>query len=32
MHGLHTFLFKYITVSAFHIYAQRGEDAAKSMH
>ena len=31
MHGLHTCLFKYITVAAFHIYAQRGDDAAKSM-
>ena len=32
MHGLHTCLFKYITVAAFHIYVQRGEDAAKSMY
>ena len=29
MHGLQTCLFKYIIVAAFHIYAQRGEDAAK---
>ena len=27
-----TCLFKYITVAAFRIYAQRGDDAAKSMH
>ena len=32
MHGLHTCFFKYITVAAFRIYAQRGDDAAKSMH
>ena len=32
MHGLQKCLFKYITVAAFHIYAQRGEDAAKRMH
>ena len=32
MHGLQTCLFKYITVTAFHIYAQHGEDAAKKMH
>ena len=32
MHGLHTSLFKYITVAAFRIYAQRGDVAAKSMH
>ena len=29
MHGLQTCLFKYITVAAFHIYAQCGEDVAK---
>ena len=29
MHGLQKFLFKYITVSAFCIYALHGEDAAK---
>ena len=29
MHGLQTCLFEYITVAAFHIYAQCGEDAAK---
>ena len=29
MHGLQTCLFKCITVAAFPIYAQRGEDAAK---
>ena len=29
MHGLQACLFKYITVGAFHIYAQRGEDVAK---
>ena len=29
MHGLQACLFKYITVAAFHIYAQCGEDAAK---
>ena len=29
MHGLQACLFKYITVTAFHVYAQRGEDAAK---
>ena len=28
MHGLQACLFKYITVAAFTIYAQRGEDAA----
>ena len=30
MHGLQAclFKFKYITVAAFHIYAQRGEDGA----
>ena len=28
MHGLQACLFKYITASAFHIYAQRGEDGA----
>ena len=27
--GLQSCLFKYITVAAFHIYAQRGEDGAK---
>ena len=32
MHCLHTCLFKYITVAAFSIYAQRGDEAAKSMH
>ena len=32
MHGLQTSLFKYITVAAFRIYAQCGEDAAKKMH
>ena len=32
MHGLQKCLFKYITVAAFRIYAQRGEDAAKRMH
>ena len=32
MHGLHTCLFKYITVAAFRNYAQRGDDTAKSMH
>ena len=32
MHGLQTCLFKYITVAAFCIYAQRGEDSAKRMH
>ena len=32
MHGLQTCLFKYITVAAFPIYAQCGEDAAKRMH
>ena len=26
MHGLHTCLFKYITVAAFRVYAQRGDD------
>ena len=29
MHGLQTCLFRYITVAAFPIYAQHGEDAAK---
>ena len=29
MHDLEACIFKYITVSAFHIYAQRGEDVAK---
>ena len=29
MHVLQACLFKYITVAAFRIYAQRGEDAAK---
>ena len=29
MHGQQTCLFKYIIVAAFHIYAQRGEVAAK---
>ena len=29
MHSLQACLFKYITVSAFHIYALHGEDAAK---
>ena len=29
MHGLRACLFKYITVDAFHIYAQCGEDAGK---
>ena len=29
MHGLQACIFKYITVAAFTIYAQRGEDAAK---
>ena len=29
MHGLQACLFKYITVAAFRIYAQRGEDVAK---
>ena len=29
MHGLQACLFQYITVVAFHIYAQVGEDAAK---
>ena len=32
MHDLHTCLFKYITVAAFLIYAQHGDNAAKSMH
>ena len=32
MHGLHTCLFKYIIVAAFHIYAQHGDYAAKSKH
>ena len=30
MHGLQACLFKYINVAAIRIYAQRGEDAAKS--
>ena len=29
MHGLQACLFKYITVAAIRIYAQRGENAAK---
>ena len=29
MHGLQACLFNYITVAAFHIYAQHSEDAAK---
>ena len=29
MHCLHACLFKYITVAAFHIYAQCGEDDPK---
>ena len=29
MHGLQACLFQYISVAAFRIYAQRGEDAAK---
>ena len=29
MHGLQACLFKYITVAAFRIYAQRGEGGAK---
>ena len=29
MHGLQACLFKYITATAFCIYAQRDEDAAK---
>ena len=29
MHSLQACLFKYITVAAFHIYAQHGDDAAK---
>ena len=29
MHGLQACLFKYITVTAIRIYAQRGEDDAK---
>ena len=29
MHGLQTCLFKYITIAAFPIYAQHGEDGAK---
>ena len=29
MHGLQACLFKYRTVAAFRIYAQRGEDVAK---
>ena len=32
MHGLQTCLFRYFTVAAFRIYAQRGENAAKRMH
>ena len=31
MHGLQACLFIYIIVAAFHIYAQRGEDATKRM-
>ena len=30
MHGLQACLFKYITVAAFRIYAEHGEDASKS--
>ena len=29
MHGLQACLFKYITVAAFCMYAERGEDAAQ---
>ena len=29
MHGLQACLFKYITVAAFHIYAQRGENVTQ---
>ena len=29
MHGLQACFFKYITVTAFHIYALRGEGVAK---
>ena len=29
MHGFQACLFKYITVAALHIYAQRSEDATK---
>ena len=29
MYGLQACLIKYITVTAFHIYSQRGEDDAK---
>ena len=29
MHGLQACLFRHITVAAFRIYAQHGEDAAK---
>ena len=29
MHGLQACLFEYITIAAFHIYAQHGEDAVK---
>ena len=29
MHGLQACLFKYITLAAYHIYAQCGEDALK---
>ena len=29
MHVLEACIFEYITVAAFHIYAQRGEDVAK---
>ena len=32
MHSLQAYLFKYITVSAFRIYALHGEDLAKSVH
>ena len=31
MHGLQACLFRFITVAAFHIYAQLGEEAAKRM-
>ena len=29
MHGLQACLFKYMTVAAFHIHSQHGEDVAK---
>ena len=29
MHGLQAYLFKYITVAAFRIYAQHGKDYSK---